>query len=156
VIREFQADDIDGLFFLEQRCFEPPFAMDYPQLRALLKDPAIATLVIVGQAGDVPRMVGALLVRREPAQARLVMISLLVDPDYRRLGLGGRLAHWAQRAAAAAGLASVAMPVEAENAAGAAFLLAQGFAPGPDGSPFFSGPEDGTLWHRAVSPAETP
>jgi hypothetical protein len=46
--------------------------------------------------------------------------------------------------------------VEAENAAGAAFLLAQGFTPAPDGGPFFTAPEDGSLWHIAVPPAETP
>ncbi len=153
VIREFRADDVDGVFFLEQQCYAPPAAMTYPQLRALLKDPAVATLVLVGESGAVPRMVGATIVRREPELQRLTMISLMIDPEYRRLGLGRLLLQRAQRAAAAAGLTAVAAPLEAENAPGAAFLRAQGFLPGADGAPFFSGPEDGTLWLLAVAPA---
>jgi ribosomal protein S18 acetylase RimI-like enzyme len=156
VIREFQADDVDGLFFLEQRCYAAPLAMAYAQLRALLKDPAIATLVTVGETEGAPRMVAALIVRQEPAQQRLIVVSLMVDPDYRRVGLGRRLAAWAQRAAAVAGLPGVAVPLEAENGGGAAFLKALGFAPAESGVPFFNGPEDGAVWHRAVSAGEAP
>lgn len=156
-LREFQADDIDGLFFLEQRCYEGALAMSYQQLRALLKDPGVATLVLVGKVEDAPRMVAALTVKPEAEQGRLMIVSLNVDPDYRRLGLARQLAERARRAAAQLKLAAVAMPVEAENAPGAAFLKAVGFEPAEDAKPYFTGPEDGTLWRLAVeSPPETP
>jgi ribosomal protein S18 acetylase RimI-like enzyme len=145
-IREFRADDIDGLFFLEQQCYPRPLAMSYPQLRALLKEPGIATLVIVGEDGHRPRMVGALTVRPEREQERLVVVSLMVEPEYRRLGLGRRLAERARRAARALGLAAVAVPLEAGNETGAAFLQALGFSPAEHGAPFFATPEEGRVW----------
>lgn len=155
-IREFQADDIDGLFFLEQQCYPAPLAMSYPQLRALLKEPGIAALVIVGEDGGRPRMVGALTVKPEPAQSRLVVVSLMVDPEYRRAGLGRRLAERARRAARALGLAQVAVPLEAGNDAGAAFLSALGFVPVEDGAPFFTAPEAGRLWCLRADSREAP
>jgi len=152
-IREFRLEDIDGLFILEQRCYDGTLAMTYPQLRTLLKDSGIATLVVVGETDGKPRMAGALIVKREAEAQRMMVVSLMVDPDYRRLGLGARLAGWSVRLAAAAGLPAVALPLEAENAPGAAFLRAQGFAPAESGAPFFTGPEDGTLWVRPAQEA---
>lgn len=155
-IREFQADDIDGLFFLEQQCYPPPLAMSYPQLRALLKEPGIAALVIVGEDGGRPRMVGVLTVKPEPPQSRLVVVSLMVDPEYRRAGLGRRLAERARRAARTLGLSQVAVPLEAGNDAGAAFLRALGFVPVEDSAPFFTTPEAGRLWCLRVDSLEAP
>ncbi|HEX7926992.1 MAG TPA: GNAT family N-acetyltransferase [bacterium] len=155
-IREFQADDIDGLFFLEQRCYGGELAMKYPQLRALLKDPAVATLVVVGEAEGQPRMAAALLVKPEAEQGRLMVVSLNVDPDYRRVGLGRELIGRAQRVAAAQKLPALAMPVEAENVDGAAFLKAMGFTPAEQGAPFFVAPEDGHVWCLNVPPTENP
>ena len=155
-LREFQADDIDGLLFLEHRCYDGARAMTYPQLRALLKDPAVATLVVVGETDGVPRMVAALLVKPEAEQGRLMIISLNVEPDYRRVGLGRTLVERARRVAAARKLGSVAMPVEAENVDGAAFLKAMGFAPAEQSAPFFVAPEDGHVWCLNVPPAENP
>jgi len=160
-IREFQADDIDGLFFLEQRCYEAPFSMTYPQLRSLLKDPTVATLVVVGEVTDgegagVPRMVAALIVKPEAEQGRLMILSLNVDPDYRRLGLGRRLAARARIAAENLKLPAAAMPVEAENTGGTAFLQAMGYAPAEVSQPYFVGPEDGQLWCLAIGPQESP
>jgi ribosomal protein S18 acetylase RimI-like enzyme len=185
-IREFQADDIDGLFFLEQQCYAAPFSMTYPQLRSLLKDPAIATLVVVGEmavdeqsvgeaaAGEqatgepavsepaggekrgTPRMVAALIVKPEAEQGRLMLVSLNVDPDYRRLGLGRRLAGRARRVAESLRLPAAVMPVEAENTGGAAFLQAMGYAPAELSAPFFTGPEDGSLWCLSIPSPESP
>jgi ribosomal protein S18 acetylase RimI-like enzyme len=155
-IRDFQADDIDGLLFLEHRCYAGPLAMTYPQLRALLKDPAIATLVVVGEVEGAPRMVAALLVKPEVEQARLMIVALNVDPDYRRLGLGRRLAERARRVAEVLKVPAIAMPVEAENVDGAAFLKAMGYVPAEQSAPFFVAPEDGHLWCLNVPPPESP
>jgi ribosomal protein S18 acetylase RimI-like enzyme len=101
-------------------------------------------------------MVAALTVKPEPAEERLMLISLLVDPDYRRLGLGRKLAEQARRVAQARALKALAMPVEAENATGAAFLGALGFTPLDHGAPFFVAPEDGRLWSLSLASLETP
>lgn len=155
-VREFRADDVDGLFFLEQRCYSPPFSMTYPQLRALLKDAGTATLVVVGRVGDAPRMVAAMIVKPETERQRLMVISLMVDPDYRRLGLGRLLAERARQVAAALALPTVATPVEAENAGGGAFLQALGFAPAAQAPEFFASPEAGALWCLSLATPESP
>ena len=153
-IRQFRPGDVEGLLALEARCYPPERRMHYGTLRPLLEDPAAALLVIEGGAADAARVCGGLIVRRDAEQ--LTVVALSIDPDYRRLGLGRRLMDWARLACLAAGLPALGVPLEAENAAGAAFLASLGFSPAPDGAPYFTGPEDGRLWRKPAASQEPP
>jgi ribosomal protein S18 acetylase RimI-like enzyme len=156
VFRGFRPDDLDGLFMLDQRSYPPACRLRYPQLRALLLDADTATLVAEGRDAEGPLVIGALMVRTEAAASRLVVLSLMVDEDFQRLGLGRRLMGWAQAACRGRGLRQVIVPLEREIAAGEPFLRALGFQPAEDGAPFFDDPQAGRLWTLAVDSGETP
>jgi ribosomal protein S18 acetylase RimI-like enzyme len=156
VIRPFRADDWDGLFLLDRSCFEPPYRLEVPRLRALVQDPASAVVVIEARDGEESAIVGSLIVKHDDPSARLVLIGIMVDEGFRRVGLGRRLAGWAERLARARSFGELLAPLEAVNAEGGAFLEAVGFSREPGAPPFFDDPAGGHLWRRVLAAAEEP
>ena len=149
-IRPFRPDNWDGVFRLDRACFEPPYRLEYPRLRALIEDPGITVMVIEARDGDETAIVGSLMAKHEVAAGRLVLIGIMVDPGFRLAGLGRRLAGWAERIARARSLGELLAPLEAENEAGAAFLAALGFTREPGVLPFFDDPAGGNVWRRRL------
>jgi ribosomal protein S18 acetylase RimI-like enzyme len=154
VIRPFRPGDWDGVFLLDRSCFEPPYRLEVPRLRALLQDPSIAVMVIEARDGDETGIVGTLILKHDGQSGRLVLIGIMVDAGFRRVGLGRRLAGWAERIARAHSVEELLAPLEAENEAGAAFLTAVGFMREPGAPPFFDDPAGGHLWRRTLPAAE--
>jgi ribosomal protein S18 acetylase RimI-like enzyme len=175
LIRPFRPDDWDGIFLLDQACFVPPYRLEYPRLRALVEDPTVAVLVIEAreepqpggsgieakrveepaaaepEAKDEHAVVGGLLLKHDREAERLVVISVMVDPGFRRVGLGRRLMGWAEKIARSRQLPRLLAPLETENAEGAAFLASLGFTCEPGAPPFFADPAGGHLWSRPVA-----
>ncbi|MFI5400683.1 MAG: GNAT family N-acetyltransferase [SAR324 cluster bacterium] len=154
-IRPFRPDDWDGVFQLDRACFEPPYRLEYPRMRALIEDPGITVMVIEARDGDETAIVGSLMAKHEVEAGRLVLIGIMVDPGFRLAGLGRRLAGWAERIARARSVGELLAPLEAENEAGAAFLAALGFTRETGVPPFFDDPAGGNLWRRRL-PAQAP
>jgi ribosomal protein S18 acetylase RimI-like enzyme len=154
-IRPIRPDDWDGVFQLDRVCFEPPYRLEYPRLRALIEDSSIAVVVIEAREGEETAIVGSLMVKHEVEAGRLVLIGIMVDPGFRHAGLGRRLAGWAERMARARSLEELLAPLEAENEVGAGFLTALGFTREPGVPPFFDDPAGGSLWRRKL-PAQAP
>ena len=139
---------------LDYRCYAPPYRFGYQQLLRTLLQVEVTALVIEGERqGDV---IGGLIVRGERAANRAAVVSLMVDPDYRRHGLGTRLLQWVVGYARGSAWEAVVVPLERENAGAAAFLGAQGFADTGDAQPHFPAPEVGTLWRLALDGTEEP
>lgn len=175
LIRPFRPDDWDGVFLLDQACFAPPYRLEYPRLRALVEDPTVAVLVIEAreepgpgrdgtegeraagpaaaepEAEDPYAVVGGLLLKHDQEAERLVVISVMVDPGFRRVGLGRRLIGWAEKIARSRKLPQLLAPLEIENVDGAAFLAALGFTREPGAPPFFADPAGGHLWSRSLA-----
>lgn len=150
LIRPFRPDDLDGLFVLDYRCYAPPYRFSYHQLLLTLQQPDVAAIVIEGERpGDV---IGGLIVRGNPVAREVAVISLMVAPEHRRLGLGSRLLGWAGDHARNSAWEAVTVPVECENEAARAFLAANGFADTGAGQPYYATPEVGTLWRLGVAP----
>ena len=156
LIRPFRPPDWDGLFFLDQACFVPPYRLEYPRLRGLVQDPTVIVLVAEAQEGDESGLVGGMLVKLEKEAGRLVLIAIMIDPGFRRVGLGRRLMGWAHRIARANTLDLLLAPLEAENEGGAAFLASLGFVSEPGTPPFFDDPAGGNVWSRAAVELEPP
>ena len=151
LIRPFRPDDLDGLFVLDYRCYAPPFRFSYQQLLLTLQQVGVSALVIEGERkGDV---IGGLIMRGEPGARRAAIVSLMVDPAYRRAGLGARLLGRAADYARNSQWEAVVVPVERENADAAAFLSVQGFTDTGMGQPYFESPEHGSLWRLDLQAA---
>ncbi|HUJ76661.1 MAG TPA: GNAT family N-acetyltransferase [bacterium] len=102
-----------------------------------------------------PPVVAGIFIKSEREPPRLAIISLMVHPEFRRLGLGRRLVGWAQRMGAAFRAQELLAPLEVENAQGGLFLEALGFEHFPGEPPFFATPDQGSLW-RLVLPGSSP
>ncbi len=156
IIRPFRAADLDPLYFLEQRCHSAAFRLAYRHLRDTLLDPEVSALVAETDQRDAPPIVAALVLKGAPAAECLHVITLMVDADFRRLGIAGRLLDWALRLAETHGSAALAVPLEQTNAAGAAFLTARGFGPTEEACAYFTDPQEGQLWVRPLEAQEAP
>jgi GNAT superfamily N-acetyltransferase len=147
-LRPFRPEDLDGLFVLDYRCYAPSYRFGYQQLLLTLQQADVTALVIEGERkGDI---VGGLIVRAERSAARAAVVSLMIEPDYRRLGLGKRLLEWVEQYARKSGWQDVVVPLERGNEAATAFLTTRGFADTGQGQPWFASPEVGTLWRLAL------
>lgn len=154
LIRPFRPIDLDGLFVLDYRCYAAPYRFGYQQLLLTLQQSDVTTLVIQGeQEGDV---VGGLIVRGNAGLRQLAIVSLMIAPEFRRMGLGSRLLDWAVEYARRSRWLAVTVPVETRNEGAMAFLGAKGFEDSGVGQPYFPAPEIGTLWRMATgAPAES-
>lgn len=152
-IREFRKGDMDALYFLNQRCHPPERRPRYARILDTLLDRDVAALVAEEVTAELSRLIGGLIVQGDPWNQRLFIVSLLVDADYRRLGIARRLLGWAERLGEGFRCRTLLVPLEAGNADGAAFLAAQGFHESEEAEPFFSGPAQGRLWVREVEAA---
>ena len=147
-MRPFRPEDLDGLFVLDYRCYAAPYRFGYQQLLLTLQQTDVTALVIEGERkGDI---IGGLIVRAERSTGQAAIVSLMIEPDYRRLGLGKRLLEWAEGYARKSGWKAVVVPLERGNEAAAAFLSARGFGDTGQGQPWFASSEVGTLWRLSL------
>jgi len=153
-IRPFRPEDLDPLYFLERRCHSETFRLPFQQLLETLLDPRVSALVAEVSDREERPLVGALVVQGMAGEPRLTLLTLMVDAPFRRAGIATRLLELAVRLAQAAGIAELATPLEADNAAGRAFLQAAGFAPAGEWAPYFPDGEAGRLWVCAVPAPE--
>ncbi len=149
LIRPFRAGDLDALFVLDYRCYAAPYRFGYQQLLRTLQDRNVSAIVIEGEAQD--RLIGGLIVRSDPARKQITVISLMVESDYRRLGLARRLVAWAEGLARSNQWEAIVVPLERGNEAGAAFLNATGFFESEDSDPYFASHEEGALWRLPLN-----
>ena len=150
-IRPFRPEDLDGLFVLDYRCYAPPYRFGYQQLLLTLQQVDLTALVVEGERKG--EIVGGLIVRAERAARQAAIVSLMIEPDHRRLGLGARLVQWVADYARKSGWQAVVVPLERGNEAATAFLAAQGFADTGTGGPWFAAPDVGTLWRLSLDEA---
>lgn len=150
VIREFRTADIDGLFALDYRCYKPPYRFGYQQLLLTLQDKRVSSMVIDNE--EEQEIVGGLIVRSDPAGKQVAVVSLMVDREYRRHGLGRRLVAWGEKLARAGEWDALVAPLETGNEVGKTFLAACGFAITAISAPWFNSSSEGRLWRLSLSP----
>ncbi len=154
VIREFRTADIDGLFALDYRCYKPPYRFGYQQMLLTLQDKHVSSMVIENE--EEQEIVGGLIVRSDPASKQVAVVSLMVDRDYRRHGLGRRLVAWGEKLARAGEWGALVAPMETGNEAGKAFLEACGFEISAISAPWFNSSSEGKLWRLHLSEITAP
>lgn len=147
LIRPFERPDMDPLYFLDQRCTMPGARLTYERLLTALLERNVSAVVMVEDMEEKPPpMLGSLIVRSDSARRTLHVLALMVDPDFRRLGLARRLMDWAVHLGASKGLSEVAVVEESDEAA--PFLEALGFQRTDELAPGFRRPDPRPRWTR--------
>jgi len=138
-IREWREDDFDLLHALDCACFPPPIAYSRRTLRKFLRLPGAHCLV--GETGG--RIAGFILTHAEsPSTVRRArirvdaerrgplrghIISLDVDPRFRRGGVGSALLHAAEESLVSNGVDIVDLETAVDNQPGVAFWRRHGY-----------------------------
>jgi ribosomal-protein-alanine N-acetyltransferase len=87
---------------LDRRCFPPEVAYDLAGFEVLCAEYSVR--LVAEQHG---RIVGMIFAEAEPENRVGLMITVDVDPDFRRRGIGARLMNAAERQLAALGVREV-------------------------------------------------
>lgn len=148
-IREFQKQDMDAIYFLDQGCYPEQQRSSFSALLDTLLGQDCAALVAEELGEGYARVIGALIVQGDPWRSKLYIVSLMVNDEFRRLGIARRLLGWAERLARGFECDTLLVRLPEDDAPAEAFLSANGFAlsqPGPEKSD--DGP--GVLWMREV------
>ena len=121
--------DFEGLWNIDQRCFEPGIAYSRRELAWYMRQPGAFT--IVGETRETSRsrwkMVG--FVVGQVIRGKLGhIVTIDVLPQGRRTGIGTRLMSEAEERLQKRGCAAIALETAVDNAAAIAFYKRLGFA----------------------------
>lgn len=119
MLREARPRDLDGLWRLDQLCFEPGIAYSRRELSRLLALPG--AVGVVAEVG--PLLCGFALACPEPPHSAHV-VTLDVHPTFRRRGLGRRLI---ERVLERSGAKRTVLEVDVRNSGAVAFYRNLGF-----------------------------
>ena len=154
-IREFQKQDMDAIYFLDQEAYPEAQRSSYSALLDALLDRDSAALVAEEIEEGHTRIIGAMIVLADPWRSKLYIVSLMVNQEFRRLGIARRLLGWAEKLARGFGFDALLVRLPDDDAPGEAFLSANSFAVSGDGGGDGGGeaPEagPGVLWIREVA-----
>ena len=122
-VREFQAEDFDAAYRLDQACYPPGIAYSRYALREFLGAPGARAWV----AEEESQLVAFIIVRKVGA-GRGHIITLDVREDRRRRGIGTELLRAAEAWLAAQGVKRIRLETATDNAAAVTFWQRAGYA----------------------------
>ncbi|MEE2565437.1 GNAT family N-acetyltransferase [Hyphobacterium marinum] len=134
-------EDAARLAALHARCF--PHGWSERDIAALLRQPAV-----IGFAAPE----GFVLIRRVLDEAEI--LTICVDPEARRSGLGGGLLDAAISEAARQGALTIHLDVSTENRAGQALYSGRGFAETARRKRYYADGSDAILMTKQITPAD--
>jgi ribosomal-protein-alanine N-acetyltransferase len=123
VIRDFQPEDFDTLWRLDQECFPPGIAYSKQELKAYIRHPRAFTLVATDSAHGKTQ---GFIVGHAGRTGHIVTID--VSSAARRTGVGSALLGAAEERLRAAGCDKVGLETAVDNLAALSFYKRQGYA----------------------------
>ena len=145
-IREYQPEDFEALWRLDQECFPPDISYSQPELRAYMRRRGSFTLVATGQArgtasgvanddpsevatnietGDDEWKIAGFLVAHGGSTGHIITID--VAASARRSGVGSQLLRNAEDRLRAAGSRAVGLETAVDNLSALAFYKRHGY-----------------------------
>jgi [ribosomal protein S18]-alanine N-acetyltransferase len=122
-IRDYQPDDFDVLWRMDQECFAPGIAYSKAELRAYIRNRGSFTLVAVhGESGE-PQ--GFLVAYGGPVGH---IITIDVGSAFRRLGVGSLLLNAAEARLRSAGSRAAGLETAVDNIGALAFYKRHGYS----------------------------
>jgi [ribosomal protein S18]-alanine N-acetyltransferase len=127
MIRGFEKRDLATLYQLDQVCFPPSIAYSRAELNYFLTHPNCSCWIAEPSGGPLR---GFLILERTRRHERRLghIVTLDVDPQYRRQGAGRLLMQAAEQQMRAESAAALALEVAENNPDAQQFYCSQGFA----------------------------
>jgi [ribosomal protein S18]-alanine N-acetyltransferase len=135
VIRDFENDDFELLWRLDQACFSPGIAYSREELKSYMRHRGAFTLVAVeageedqdkeGKAGKNSKIAGFIVVHAGPSGH---VITIDVDPQAQRSGVGSLMLQVAEDRLRAAGSRAVGLETAVDNLAALSFYKRHGYS----------------------------
>jgi ribosomal protein S18 acetylase RimI-like enzyme len=124
--RAYRPEDFDGLYAIEEACFQPPLRFSRAYMRRLVSSMDAATWI--GEEQDGPMAGFAIVEWSAEAGERIAYIETIeVAPEKRRLGVGAELMRRVEQSAQSAGARAIWLHVDAENANAIRLYEAHGY-----------------------------
>ena len=121
-LRDFNAEDLDALWRLDQNCFPPGISYSKPELRSYIRRPGSFTLVATDANQD--SVAGFIVVQCGPTGH---VITIDVDPAARRAGIGSLLLQAAEDRLRREGSRAAGLETAVDNLAALAFYKRHGY-----------------------------
>ncbi len=126
-LRPFRIDDLQDLVRLDQRCFSPSISYDRFEMFYYLTAPGHSAILAVPLAGQPPALLGFVIVAAGPSGRDGQIVTLDVDPDHRRSGIGRLLLRAAEQQLAECGNREVCLQVAVDNTGARVFYEGLGY-----------------------------
>jgi [ribosomal protein S18]-alanine N-acetyltransferase len=128
-IRDFQPEDFEPLWRLDQECFPPGIAYSKPELKAYLREPGSFTLVATdsdfGEGSGKEELAGFIVVCNGPTGH---VITIDVVAAARRAGVGSLLLRAAEDRLRAEGSRAVGLETAVDNLSALSFYKRHGYS----------------------------
>jgi [ribosomal protein S18]-alanine N-acetyltransferase len=123
--RRYRSDDLEAIFRLDEACFSEEFRFDRRSMSAFAADRGAVTLI----AEDQGKVIGFVIahVQHVAAECRAYVVTLDVDPEWRRRGLARELMAEVEAHALAEGARRIHLHVFIGNDAAIRFYERLGY-----------------------------
>src|ERR1700691_4592507 len=151
-LRSFQMRDLAGLYQLDQVCFPQEIAYSRDELQYFLTHPKCSCW-IAEQPED--KLAGFVIFERASRHGRPAghIVTLDVDPDERRRGLGTLLMQTAEEQMKQEGAGVMSLEVAENNAAARQFYRSLGFVTRGRIAKYYGGMVDAEVMEKVIEPA---
>jgi [ribosomal protein S18]-alanine N-acetyltransferase len=122
VIREFQPEDFETLWRMDQECFPPGIAYSKPELKAYVRHRGVFTLVAAGARDGI----GGFIVVHNGPTGHIITIDVIASA--RRSGVGSLLLQAAEERLRAGGSRAVGLETAVDNLAALSFYKRHGYS----------------------------
>lgn len=145
---------LDELYCLDQICFPPEIAYSRAELQHFLLHPRCSCW-IAEQAGEV--LAGFIIVERSTRRGRSTghVVTLDVEPDHRRGGVGTELMRIAEEQMRQKGIAVMSLEVAENNAAARHFYNNLGFVTMGRIANYYGGRVNAEVMEKLIRPASS-
>jgi ribosomal protein S18 acetylase RimI-like enzyme len=120
-VRQFDKADFDGLWRIDQACFDPQLAYSRPELAFYMRRPGSFTLVAESAQG----ILGFIVAEAQRKTGHIITIDVVAEA--RREGVGSALLRAAEDRLLRAGAALVALETPVNNEAAIRFYKQKGY-----------------------------
>ncbi len=151
-IRRIEREDLDQLFALDKRCFRPGIAYSKAELAYFLGHSRSLTYAAVDASESI---LGFAIAESKLEQGRRVghIVTIDVDPDLRRQGIGQRLMQEMIEGLQSQRAAAIRLEVAVDNLEAQSFYRRLGFTPTGRIPDFYMGTLDALTMQRSLEVA---